>query len=179
MAFLELRESGLSAIWTVQALVVENPETVSRQMVKWATTLTAESYVVVQASVQKPDVPIKSTEVKEYELQITKLYLSAAAPTALGMTLAAANLEPTLPTKSMAVMPGAQAAEQVTKGVEDLAVDPSTAGKAGSTMEVHLNNTAVHKRGALDKAIKRIRYNVEKSFRDWLDEHDFMSACSF
>jgi hypothetical protein len=62
MAFVELREEGN---WTVQGVVSASAEgkPVSRQMVKWIQGLKLESFVSVEALVQKPLEPVKSTKV--------------------------------------------------------------------------------------------------------------------
>jgi aspartyl-tRNA synthetase len=90
MAFVELREAE---DWTIQGVVSASAEgkPVSKQMVKWINGLTLESFVVVEASVQKPLEPVKSCKVSEYELHITKIYLVAPAPAMLGLSLAAAS----------------------------------------------------------------------------------------
>lgn len=90
MAFVELREEGN---WTIQGVVSASPEgaPVSRQMVKYIGALKLESFVMVEAVVQKPLEPVKSTKVSNFELHLTKLYLVAAAPEMLGLSLAPAS----------------------------------------------------------------------------------------
>lgn len=90
MAFVELREEGS---WTVQGVVSASPEgaPVSRQMVKWIGGLKLESFVVVEASVQRPVEPVKSCRVSGFELHLTRVYLVAAAPEMLGLGLGAAS----------------------------------------------------------------------------------------
>lgn len=90
MAFVELREEGS---WTIQGVVAANNEgkPVSKQMVKWINGLKLESFVAVEASVEKPLEPVKSCKVSGYELHITKMYLVAPAPEMLGLGLGAAS----------------------------------------------------------------------------------------
>lgn len=95
MAFVELREEGN---WTVQGVVAATAEgkegnegMVSKQMVKWIGGLKLESFVEVEASVQKPLEPVKSCKVSGLELHLTKVYLVAAAPEMLGLGLGAAS----------------------------------------------------------------------------------------
>lgn len=90
MAFLELREEGN---WTIQGVVAASAEgkPVSKQMVKWIGSLKLESFVTVEAVVNKPQEPVKSAKVSGYELHITKAYLIAPAPEMLGLGLAAAS----------------------------------------------------------------------------------------
>lgn len=90
MAFIELREVSS---WAIQGVVAASQEgtPVSRQMVKWIGGLKLESYVLVEASVQKPLEPVKSCRVSEFELHIEKLYLVAAAPEMLSLGFATAG----------------------------------------------------------------------------------------
>ncbi len=90
MAFVELREEGS---WTIQGVVSASAEgqPVSRQMVKWIGGLKLESFVVVEATVQKPLEPVKSCKVSGFELHLSKCYLVATAPEMLGLGLAAAS----------------------------------------------------------------------------------------
>ncbi|TAQ88564.1 hypothetical protein B7494_g3101 [Chlorociboria aeruginascens] len=84
MAFVELREEGN---WTIQGVVSASAEgkPVSKQMVKWIGGLKLESFVLVEAVVQKPLEAVKSTKVSGYELHLQKVYLIAAAPEMLGL----------------------------------------------------------------------------------------------
>jgi aspartyl-tRNA synthetase len=90
MAFVELREEGS---WAIQGVVAASAEgtPVSRQMVKWIGGVKLESFVQVEATVQKPLEPVKSCKVSDYELHIMKLYLVAPAPEMLNLGLATAN----------------------------------------------------------------------------------------
>lgn len=90
MAFVELREEGN---WTVQGVVAASQEgqPVSKQMVKWVLGLKNESFVSIEATVQKPLEPVKSAKVSNYELHLKKVYLVAAAPAMLGLGMGAAN----------------------------------------------------------------------------------------
>jgi hypothetical protein len=90
MAFVELREEGN---WTIQGVVAATAtgEGVSKQMVKYIGGLKLESFVVVEASVQKPLEPVKSCKVSDFELHLQKVYLVATAPEMLGLSLAPAS----------------------------------------------------------------------------------------
>ncbi len=145
MAFMELREEGN---WAIQGLlqVTTNPEgeekkdahVVSRQMVKWVGALNPESFVAVEATVQKPYEPIKSCKVTNYELHIRKCYLVAAAPTMLGLTLAAAN-RPVTSFNDEEEEAGEAAAQ--------------TAAAPGASLLTHLDNIVIHKRAPVQQAI--------------------------
>ena len=92
MVFLELRTSGS---WAIQAIVSASAEgkPVSKQMVKWVGKLNLESIVEVEAIVQKPLEPVKSTRVSNYELHLRKAYLVQSAPEKLGLTFASASVK--------------------------------------------------------------------------------------
>lgn len=77
MAFLVVRERG----FTVQCVVSEQPELVSRQMVKYVDGLSRESIVDVEGVVSVPNVAIKGAT-QQVEIQVRKVYcISKAMPT--------------------------------------------------------------------------------------------------
>jgi aspartyl-tRNA synthetase len=158
MAFVELREEGN---WTIQGVVSASPEgkPVSRQMVKWIGGLKLESFVAVEAVVQKPLEPVKSTKVSGYELHLHKCYLVAAAPEMLGLGLGPA---------SRAV--GKLDDEDISEAVEGLSV---TEGTPVASLATHLNNPAMHKRAPVSQAIADIRIAVEDLFCEYLRAKGF------
>jgi aspartyl-tRNA synthetase len=158
MAFVELREEGN---WTVQGVVSASPEgtPVSRQMVKWIGGLKLESFVLVEAVVQKPLEPVKSTKVSNSELHLTKAYLVAPAPEMLGLSLAPA---------SRAV--GKLDDEDISEAVEGLSVTEVT---PLASLATHLNNPAMHKRAPINQAIADIRIAVEDLFESYLKARRF------
>lgn len=166
MAFVELREEGN---WSIQGIVAASPEgvPVSRQMVKWVGAISPESFVVVEAKVQKPLEPVKSCRVANYELHITKCFVHAAAPSVLGMTLAAAN------------RPVANFSDEevpIEQEVEKLSVAPAgneTASIPAASMLTHLDNIVMHKRSAVQQAIADIRGEVKELYRSYLRSQGF------
>lgn len=74
LAFLMLRQQGK----TIQAVLAAGDE-VSKQMVKWATSVSVNSFVRVTALVVKPKEQVASATIKDYELHIKKIYLISAA----------------------------------------------------------------------------------------------------
>ncbi|KAH6854900.1 aspartyl-tRNA synthetase-like protein [Chaetomium sp. MPI-CAGE-AT-0009] len=164
MAFVELREEGN---WSIQAIVAASPEgaPVSRQMVKWVGAINPESFVIVEAKVQKPLDPVKSCTVQNYELHITKCFIHAAAPAVLGMTLAAAN------------RPVANFSDEapVEQEVEKLTISsPNEAtGIPAASMLTHLDNIVMHKRSAVQQAIADIRGEMKELYRSYLRSHGF------
>ncbi len=89
IAFLQLGKGGES-IQCVLAVSAEG-KPVSRQMVKWAGGLKLESIVMAEAVVEQPKEPVKSCSVSGYELHVTKLYVVAAAPEMLPLSVATAS----------------------------------------------------------------------------------------
>ncbi|KAH8686078.1 aspartyl-tRNA synthetase-like protein [Tricladium varicosporioides] len=158
MVFVELREEGN---WTVQGVVAASTEgtPVSKQMVNWIKGVKLESFVSLEAVVQKPLEPVKSCKVGEFELHLTKVYLVATAPEMLGLGLAAA---------SRAVGNLDDAAQN--EGVESLSI---TEGTPNAALSVHLNNPAMHKRAPVSQAIADIRIAVEDYFCEYLRARRF------
>lgn len=70
MVFFTFRQSGGH---TIQGLLSQKPEKVSKQMVKWAQGVTTESIVLVEGTVQAAPEPIKSCTVKDAEIMISKV----------------------------------------------------------------------------------------------------------
>ncbi|KAH6630467.1 tRNA synthetases class II-domain-containing protein [Chaetomium sp. MPI-SDFR-AT-0129] len=166
MAFIELREEGNLSI---QGIVVASPEgtPVSKQMVKWVGAINPESFIVVEAKVQKPLDTVKSCTVVNYELHITKCFVHAAAPSVLGMTLAAAN------------RPVANFSDEevpIEQEVEKLSVAPAgneTTNIPAASMLTHLDNIVMHKRSAVQQAIADIRGEVKELYRSYLRSQGF------
>ncbi|KAK6522183.1 aspartate--tRNA ligase dps1 [Arthrobotrys megalospora] len=76
MTFFELRQQHQ----TIQALMsVQADGTISKQMVKWAASISLESIVLVHGVVAKPYEPIKSTTVQDVEIHISKLFIISEA----------------------------------------------------------------------------------------------------
>jgi len=171
MAFVELREEGN---WTVQGVVAATAEkkegegegekgsegVVSKQMVKWIGGLKLESFVEVEASVQKPLEPVKSCKVSGLELHLTKVYLVAAAPEMLGLGLGAASR----------AVGRLDEEEVVEEKVEGLTI---TEGTPLASLATHLNNPAMHKRAPVSQAIADIRIAVEDLFCEYLKQNRF------
>ncbi|KAI0838200.1 aspartyl-tRNA synthetase [Hypoxylon sp. FL0890] len=165
MAFLELREERN---WSIQAVVAASAEgkPVSKQMVKWVGALRLESFVLVEATVQKPLEPVKSCRVSNYELHISKAFLISAGPEVLPLGLNAAN-------KAVASFEDEDYQAAATEGVENLSITDSAAAPSAS-LSTHLNNPAMHKRAPVQQAIADVRMTVRKLFSEYLDSKDFV-----
>ncbi|GKT96192.1 LOW QUALITY PROTEIN: aspartyl-tRNA synthetase [Colletotrichum tofieldiae] len=165
MCFVELREERN---WAIQGVIAASAEgkPVSKQMVKWIGGIALESYVLVEATVQKPLEPVKSCKVSDFELHITKLYVIAPGPEALGMSLAVSNRpinsfddeDPNAPEAEKAV-------DEVKAGVEGVTIDTTPS----ASMSTHLNNPVMHKRAPVQQAIADIRMATRKLFAEYLD----------
>ncbi|CAE6443594.1 unnamed protein product [Rhizoctonia solani] len=70
MVFFALRQRQ----HTVQALLTVAPETVSKQMVKWAASVPLESIVLVEGLVKRSPEEIKGATIKDAEVHITKIH---------------------------------------------------------------------------------------------------------
>ncbi|KAI1445169.1 aspartyl-tRNA synthetase [Annulohypoxylon stygium] len=168
MAFVELREERN---WTIQGVVSASAEgkPVSKQMVKWVGALRLESFVLVEATVQKPLEPVKSCRVSEYELHPTKVYLIAPGPEVLPLGLNAANRAIASFDDEDPQAPAATPAE----GVENLSIADAAAAPSAS-LSTHLNNPAMHKRAPVQQAIADVRMTVRKLFSEYLESKDFV-----
>jgi aspartyl-tRNA synthetase len=69
MLFLTLRQCTS----TIQAVLTVDDAVVSKQMLKFASAITSESLVLVEAMVLKAPEPIKSCSVRDFELKIEKV----------------------------------------------------------------------------------------------------------
>ncbi|KAK5663162.1 hypothetical protein OQA88_6579 [Cercophora sp. LCS_1] len=160
MVFVELREEGS---WAIQGIAAANAEgTVSKQMVKWIGSVNAESFVIVEATVQKPLEPVKSVRVSNLELHITRFFVIAAAPAVLGMTLATAN-------KAVSNFSDEDTVEEK---AEKLSI-AEPAGVPAASMITHLDNIVLHKRAPVQQAIADIRMEAKELFRSYLREKGF------
>ncbi|KAM0248856.1 hypothetical protein ACHAQJ_009288 [Trichoderma viride] len=162
MTFVELREEGN---WAIQGIVTastgDSTPVISRRMVKWVGAVNPESFVTVEATVQKPFSPVKSCRVTDFELHISKFYVISSAPAILGMTLAAANRAVTN-FSDEEVKPEEGAQEKEVEG-----------GPPAASMLTHLDNIVMHKRSPVQQAIADIRVEVKHLFRSYLRDHGF------
>ncbi|KAK7208157.1 hypothetical protein BZA70DRAFT_273054 [Myxozyma melibiosi] len=64
----------------IQGLLVANKDTISKQFVKWAGSISLESIVLVHGIVAEAPELIRSATVQDVEIQVTKLYTIAETP---------------------------------------------------------------------------------------------------
>ncbi|KAH6697242.1 aspartyl-tRNA synthetase [Plectosphaerella plurivora] len=168
MCFIEFRANRG---WTVQGVIAASGEgkPVSRPMVKWIGNVSPESYVLLEATVQKPLEPVKSCRVSDFELHVTKLYLVAAAPRELGMSLATSNRPITSFEDEDVAKTEDKAVEEVQQGVADVSISTIP----GASLATHLSNVVLHKRAPAQQAIAYCRKAVRKLFAEYLEERGF------
>ncbi|KIW12795.1 aspartate-tRNA(Asn) ligase [Exophiala spinifera] len=90
LAFLMLRQQGK----TIQAVVAASGDEVSRQMVKWATSVNINSFVRVTGLVKKPNPPVASASISDLELHVKKIYLISSAAEVIPMQVKDAERPP-------------------------------------------------------------------------------------
>lgn len=149
LSFLVFRQ-GLS---TIQAVVAAS-DTLSRQMVKFAGSIPAESVVLVHANVQKPVEPVKSTTIQHLEVHVKKLYIIAKADAQLPMQVA--DAERPIPEE----------------GEEQKEDD----GRPIVTLNTRLNNRVIDLRGKHNHAIFTIKDGVSLLFSEFLRSKGFIGV---
>lgn len=80
MLFIALRQR----LDTIQGLIMVNSTTISKQMVKWASSVSDESIVLVEGQVQKPMEEVKSCTVGLCEILISKVRFFSRVVDGLG-----------------------------------------------------------------------------------------------
>jgi aspartyl-tRNA synthetase len=150
-------------------------------MVKWIGGLPLESFVLVEATVQRPLEPVKSCRVSDYELHVTKCYCIAPGPPVLGMGFQVANRAVTNfddeeenleEQKAEAEAKAKEAAEAEAKdGKAAVAVEDAT---PSASMGTHLNNPVMHKRAPVQQAIADVRLWTRRLFSQFLDSQGFV-----
>ncbi|OLY82260.1 Aspartate-tRNA ligase, cytoplasmic [Smittium mucronatum] len=148
MCFLVLRE-GTS---TVQALVSVNSDTISKQMVKFADNISAESLVRVTAVIVKPDEIVKSCTVGNVELHIHTLFITSEATSRIPFSM-----------------------EDATRPETEYAKDPLL---VKVNLDTRLDNRVIDLRTITNNAIFRLQAAVCKLFREFLDTRDFVEIHS-
>lgn len=147
IAFLVLRQKGC----TVQCVVTVAPELVSKQMVKFCSSLNRESFVDVHGIVSVPNEPIKGAT-QQVEIQVRKIYCINKA----------------LPNLPITVEDAARSE-----------VDIEKAEQAGEklvrvTQDTRLKNRVIDLRTSANQGIFRVQCQVENIFRENLLSQGFI-----
>jgi aspartyl/asparaginyl-tRNA synthetase len=143
MLFITLRQQT----HTCQSILTVNDSTISKQMLKFATSITPESLVVVEAVVTKSPELIKSCTVQEYELSISKIHVESPAER-LPFTL-----------------------EDASRPIADITPE---SGFSKVNLDTRLNNRVIDLRTVTNQSIFRIQAGVGRLFRDFLDKRGFV-----
>ena len=149
LSFLVFRQ-GFS---TMQA-VVASSEKLSRQMVKFAGSIPAESVVLCHALVEKPKEPVKSTTIQHLEVHVKQLFVIAKA-------------EPQLPLQ-------VEDAERPIPGEGEEQADNE--GRPIVTLNTRLNNRVIDLRGKHNHAIFTIKDGVSLLFAEYLRSKSFIGV---
>ncbi|KAL8053473.1 hypothetical protein ABFX02_05G074100 [Erythranthe guttata] len=146
MAFLVVRRRGC----TVQCVLTMSGDSVSSQMVKFATSLSRESIIEIEGLVSVPAQPITGA-IQQVEIQVRKLYcVDRAAPTLPFNIDDAARSE-------VDIENALQAGEQLVRVNQD----------------TRLNYRFLDIRTPANLGIFRLQYQVQKIFCQFLESEDF------
>ncbi|KAJ2442639.1 aspartate--tRNA ligase dps1, partial [Coemansia sp. RSA 2424] len=143
MCFLVLREGSATA----QGLLVVNNETISKQMVKFANSISSESLVSIVAQVVTPSEPVKSCTVGDVELHVSKLFVISEVAVTLPFNMDTAS-----------------------RSAQDYENDPSL---NRVLLNTRLNNRVVDLRTTANNAIFKLQAAVSQLFREYLTNEKF------
>lgn len=153
-AFLVLRQTHV----TLQAVIFVS-ETISRQMVKFAASLSKESFVDVEGTITKVDTPIESCSHHDFELQITKLFCVSQSAPRLPFSLDdASRPEPS--------------------EIADANVTEEDANAVRVLLDTRLDNRVIDLRTTTNQAIYRLQSAVCLLFREFLISKNFIEIHS-
>ncbi|KAF9513661.1 hypothetical protein BS47DRAFT_1372465 [Hydnum rufescens UP504] len=149
MLFLALRQR----LSTIQAVLVVNPNTVSKQMVKWAASLPAESIVLVEGTAQQPAVPVESTTISNCEIILQKIHLISGIEGRLPFTL-----------------------EDAARTAEEYEERDAEGNKVYNSvgLETRLNNRVLDLRTPISQAVFSVQSGVTSLFRSYLESQGFL-----
>ena len=151
LAFLVFRQGSS----TIQSVVAES-ESLSRQFVKFAGKIPAESIVLVHGVVKKPKEAVKSTTIQHLEIHVKKLYVVAKADAQLPMQVADAERP----------IPG--------EGIEGQEEQTEEDGRPIVTLNTRLNNRVIDLRGKHNHAIFTIKDGIVRLFIEFLRSRGFL-----
>ncbi|KAG0708921.1 hypothetical protein DFH29DRAFT_889706 [Suillus ampliporus] len=143
MVFLNLRQRTD----TIQAMLSVNDKQVSKQMVKWAASLSDESIVLVLGTVVKSPEPIKSCSIEDVEIQVSELWLVSGVEGRLPFSLEDASRSETAP----------EIEGQFSKVL----------------LDTRLNNRIVDLRTQTNQAIFKLQHAIGDLFREYLNNNGF------
>ncbi|KAH0590666.1 hypothetical protein H2248_000796 [Termitomyces sp. 'cryptogamus'] len=149
LLFLNLRQRTHS----VQAVLMVDPERISKQMVKWASGLADESIVLVEGLVKKSPTPIQGATVSDVEIDVKQIHLISGIDGRLPFSLDDAS------------RPEAE-------------IESSENQFNRVLIDTRLNNRVVDLRTQTNQAVFKIQAAVGDLFRDYLSKHGFIEIHS-
>ncbi|PVV02227.1 hypothetical protein BB560_003324 [Smittium megazygosporum] len=148
MCFLILRDGTC----TIQALVIANKDSISKQMVKFSDNIPAESLVKVSATIVSPEEPVKSCTVSTIELHIQTLFIISEATERIPFSI-----------------------EDATRPETEYEKDPLL---VKVNLDTRLDNRVIDLRTTTNNAIFKIQAAVCRFFREFLEKRDFIEIHS-
>jgi aspartyl-tRNA synthetase len=146
LAFLAVSQ-GLQSI---QLVVAEDGENVSRQMVKFAGDIPPQSLCVMHGNVKRTTEKIKSATIQDFEIHAKKIYLVSKAHTPL----------PLQPADSERALPSETDKEDVSSPLVSL--------------NTRLNNRVLDLRARINHCIFILKDGVDSLFQEFLRAHGFI-----
>ncbi|KAK9367672.1 aspartyl-tRNA synthetase [Lipomyces kononenkoae] len=147
MCFFAFRQQNA----LIQGILVANKDSISKQFIKWAGSISLESIVLVHGRVAAAPDLIRSATVQDAEIQVTQLFTIAETP----------NQLPIL--------------------IEDASRSEAEAEAAGLpvvNLDTRLNSRVIDLRTVTNQAIFKISSGVCTLFREYLLKHSFIEAHS-
>lgn len=146
LAFLVVSQG----IQSIQMVVTENGESVSRQMVKFAADIPPQSLCVIHGTVKRTTEKIKSATIQDFEIQARKIYPVSVAHIPL----------PLQPADSEGPLPSETEKEDTTSPLVSL--------------NTRLNNRVLDLRAKLNHSIFVIKDGVDSLFQEFLRARGFL-----
>jgi aspartyl-tRNA synthetase len=136
---------------TIQVVVAEDGESVSRQMVKFAADIPSESLCLLHGIVKRTPEKIKSATVQDFEIRAKKIYIVSKAHTPL----------PIQPADSERALPSE------TKEEEDV-------NSPLVSLNTRLNNRVLDLRAKINQSIFILKDGVDSLFQEFLRARGFI-----
>lgn len=149
---------------TIQAVVAAS-DTLSRQMVKFASRVPAQSQVLCHGIVRAPKELVKSATISHLEIHVTRLFVIARADAQLPIQVE--DCERPLPREDT-IAAGTDGAD----GKRDEVAD----GRPIVALSTRLDNRSIDLRAKLNLAIFRIKDGVVALFSDFLRSRGFVGV---
>ncbi|KAJ1982468.1 aspartate--tRNA ligase dps1 [Dimargaris verticillata] len=138
---------------SIQGVVAQDKDTVSKAMLKFATGIQAESIVLVEGVLVAPVEPVKSCTVHDAEISIKKLFVVSPSLDRLPFTL-----------------------EDASRPEEEYEKEDAQFSRV--TLPTRLDNRVIDLRTITNQAIFRIQSGVCQLFREFLLKQDFVEIHS-